>query len=390
MSANRRSVLKILGVGTLTVAAGAAGFALTREPSEALRPWSEAGLGDDPRLNVLSFALLAPNPHNLQPWQVRLDGNDGFTLFADPHRKLPETDPYDRQITIGLGCFLELARQAAAEAGYRLDITPFPDGEPSPVLDGRPVASARLVASESTRADPLFGSVLTRRSCKEPYDIDRAVPAARLEQVRSAIASDAGLSTEAGITMHFAADEARVRTLRDLTMNAYEVEVYTRRTYMESIDLMRFGKAEINRNPDGIDIGGPMLDALNAFGILTRETLADEGSDAFKQGMDMYREMLLATPAYVWLATSGNTRRDQLGAGAAWIRMNLAATAEGLALHPVSQALQEYAEMNRLFAKVHKLLAKDGATRIQMLGRIGYGPAVAPSPRWPVRSRLLS
>ena len=38
---------------------------------------------------------------------------------------------------------------------------------------------------------------------------------------------------------------------------------------------MRIGKAEINANPDGIDLGGAFLEALSAAGLLTRETLAD-------------------------------------------------------------------------------------------------------------------
>ena len=68
----------------------------TRTPESALAPWAAAGAEtDDPRVALLSWALLAPNPHNLQPWLVRMDADGGFTLYADTKRKLPFTDPFD-------------------------------------------------------------------------------------------------------------------------------------------------------------------------------------------------------------------------------------------------------------------------------------------------------
>ena len=71
-----------------------------------------------------------------------------------------------------------------------------------------------------------------------------------------------------------------------------------------------------------------------------------------------------------------------------WVRINLAATAAGLGIQPLSQALQEYPEMDRLYRQVHTMLAPDGGT-VQMLARLGYADPVAPSPRWPLETRIL-
>ena len=88
----------------------------------------------------MAWAVLAPNAHNRQPWALRLVGADTALLFCDLDRRLPATDPFDRQILISLGCFVELYRLAAASRGFAADITPFPEGEPQPRLDARPVA----------------------------------------------------------------------------------------------------------------------------------------------------------------------------------------------------------------------------------------------------------
>ena len=90
---NRRSFLKILGGGAI-VAAGAAtaGFIATRTPGRAQQPWSDAGsLYQEPRRKALSYAILAPNPHNRQPWLVDLSNEDQIVLYADTERFLPHT-----------------------------------------------------------------------------------------------------------------------------------------------------------------------------------------------------------------------------------------------------------------------------------------------------------
>ena len=365
MSVSRRGVLGLIGGGTIVAAgAGTAGFALTRTPEKALAPWSAAGSYSDPRKRALSYAILAPNPHNRQPWIVDLSSSDTVALYRDKERDLPHTDPDARQLTIGLGCFLELMEIAAGETGHAVDLDLFPQGEAGPV------AVARF--RDGGQRDPLFRHVMARRSCKEPFDL-KPVPASAVKK----------LSTLSDVIT----DPAQVKELRALTWDAWKTEIYTHRTMKESVDLMRFGKSEINANPDGIDLGGPFLEALMLVGVLTREAQLDQNSSGFKEGVRIYQEMLMATPAYAVLTTPSNSRADQIAAGRRWLRLNLTTTALGLALHPISQALQEFPEMAPHYKNVHRLLAKPGHT-VQMLGRLGYGPEVARSPRWPLETRI--
>ncbi|WP_246660502.1 twin-arginine translocation pathway signal protein [Nitratireductor sp. XY-223] len=366
MSISRRKALAIMGGGTILAATAATGlFAATRRPGRALAPWSMAGEPIEPRRHALSYAILAPNPHNRQPWLVELKGADTVILHRDMARDLPETDPHSRQLTIGLGCFLELMAIAASQTGHAVDLDVFPDGE-----DG-PVAVARF--REGADADPLFAHALERRSCKEPYS-DQQVPADLVARLKPL----ADIRT----------DPQEVAAIRDLTWKAWETEAFTPRTMQESVDLMRFGKSEINANPDGIDLGGPFLEALMLAGVLSREAQSDPESAGFKEGVRIYREMLHATPAYAVVTTPGNSRADQIDAGRRWLRLNLTTTALGLSLHPVSQALQEFAEMKPHYDEAHRLLADTGHT-VQMLGRLGFGPAVQPSPRWPLETRII-
>ncbi|RED11830.1 Acg family FMN-binding oxidoreductase [Pontivivens insulae] len=380
MSISRRQTLALLGGGVVIAAAGgAATFAGTRTPHRALAPWAEAGTYGDVRLNALSHAILAPNPHNMQPWVVELVGEDSFLLHVDRSRLLPQTDPFNRQITIGLGCFLAQMEIAASQTGHGIELTPFPEGTPEDLLDDRPVAHVRFIP-DAVDPDPLFAAIPHRRSTKEPFDMTRPVSASDLS----------------GLTGGFGAVDIRATTasdrvagIRELMWDAWLIEYETPATLKESVDVMRFGRAEINAAPDGIDLGGAFLEGLMMAGLLNAEQLLEPGTTAYSTGITMYREMLDATPAAIWLTTPGNSRVEQLAAGRAWLRLNLQVTAAGLALHPVSQALQEFPEMAEPYARAHAMLAPDGGT-VQMLGRIGFADAVPLTPRWSLHDKLVT
>jgi hypothetical protein len=158
---------------------------------------------------------------------------------------------------------------------------------------------------------------------------------------------------------------------------------------MESVRLMRIGKAEIEASPDGIDLGGPFLEGLSVLGMLSREQVADPTTEAYRQGLEMFRQITGTAMAYLWLTTPGNRRVDQIEAGRAYVRLNLKAAELGLAMHPLSQALQEYPEVAGLRAELDRRLGVAGGDRVQMLARLGYGPAVDPSPRWPLATRMV-
>ena len=180
MSISRRKILALVGGGVIVAAGGGLGYAVTRLPRTASLPWQMAGKYQDPRKHALSWALLAPNPHNRQPWMANLAEPGVVTLYADPDRLLPKTDPFNRQITIGLGCFLELLRMAAAENGHRLETTIFPQGSSPAGLDRRPIARVVFTPDETVARDPLFAHVQLRRSNKEPFDMSRTVDPAAL------------------------------------------------------------------------------------------------------------------------------------------------------------------------------------------------------------------
>lgn len=379
---DRRNFLRIAGGGVVLAATAGCSSAL---PEDALAAWREPGAREtDPRRWVLAHALLAPHSHNLQSWLVDLRTPGTIALHCDLQRLLPETDPQSRQILMSQGTFLEVLASAAREKGLRADISLFPEGEFGPDKpDTRPVAHIRLVPQPGLARDPLFAQVPLRRTNREAYLPQLPAPAA-LQAI--AQATD-GFGVRAGFTGGAAAELARHR---EIARQAWRIELETPRTVLESLRLIRVGPAEIARHRDGISINTPMLRVVDTLGLFDRTKAPGPQDSVTKRQISDFDARLQATPAFFWLVTPGNDRRTQVNAGRAYVRAQLAATAHGLAMHPLSQALQEYPEQAEPYAAIHQLL---GAPRpshtVQMWARLGTGPAIAPAPRRGLQAHLV-
>lgn len=385
---SRRALLVTGGASAVILGGGFAALSAASSIAKAQEPWKAAAHGfGDMRLNALAYAILAPNPHNRQPWQIRLDGDDALTLFCDPDRCLPETDPPNRQIIIGLGAFLELLRQAAAEQGWRADIAPFPEGEPQPVLDRRPIASVRFVKDDTIQPDPLFGMALNRRTSRVKFHAGRPVAPHAMETIIEAARAH---PSTAPCTCGFSSAPEKVAVLKDIAHRSWAIEMTTPATRHESAMLTRVGARQVIAHPDGISLYGPVMEVLGMTGTMTEARMDTPGSKAVELTLDFYNGLIDSASTFAWLTTPGGSRAEELASGAAWVRLQFAATRAGVAMQPLSQALQEFPEMAGPYAEIHAELGAQAPAKVQGLFRMGYADSAGPSPRWPLESRLIA
>ncbi|MFZ5668771.1 MAG: Acg family FMN-binding oxidoreductase [Pseudomonadota bacterium] len=373
---DRRDFIRVLGGGAIFAAAGCAP-AGTADPRSA---WTNPGAGEtDIRRKALSWAILAPNPHNMQPWVVDLSTPDEIALYIDRTRLLPVTDPFNRQIVIGCGAFLELLTMALAEQGAGAETSLFPDGEAHPRLDGRPLFRLRL-GGGAARA-PLFASAPARRTYRGPFT-DQVVDASMAANLLGAFRPTPG--ADCNVTV--APD--RVERLRGLVYRGAEIEAHTPPAHRESVERTFIGARAVAEHPWGISLDAPAMTAMNALGVLTKEKMATPGTTAFKEALKFLKTAADTSRGFLWIATATDSRAEQMAAGRAYLLANLAAARFGLAMHPWSQGLQEYATQKPVYDALHRELAPGGG-RIQMLARFGFPKAaVPPAPRRGLAAQL--
>ncbi len=380
----RRNFIRIAGGGTIAAATlGSVGLAGCNAgmPAEAVEAWqgpdSDVVAGDVRRW-LLSYAILAPHSHNLQSWLLDLAKPNEMTLHCDPKRLLPQTDPLSRQIMMSHGTFLELLDIAARERGLRADIALFPQGPFGPdKLDARPVARIRLSPDAAVKKDPLFAQILRRHTNRNAYDISRAVPPEAWRAMMDAVTPH---SLRFG---YVGAEQAQALALhRRIAAEAWRIELTTPRTVMESYDVLRVGASEIAAHRDGLSLLDPMTILLDRVGLFDRSKAPGPDDYATTSQIEDFGMKLASTPGFLWLVSGGNDRVTQVNAGRAYVRVQLAAAAHGLALQPLSQALQEYREQKAPYADIHRLAAAtEAGNTVQMWARVGFAPAVEPAPR---------
>jgi nitroreductase len=373
MTLSRRKAIRVIGASAIVAAAGAAIAAprLDAMPATAVEGWSGPPSSErDPRRRALAFALLAPSPHNLQSWLVDLRRDDEVLLFVDGGRLLPQTDPLSRQILIGQGCFLEILSMAAAAEGWRTETELFPAG---PWAVDQPVARIVFSRLPAPSIDPLFAEVPRRRTVKgrfEPRPLEAAHGKALLT----------GVDLH-GLRLSIVDESERVARLRAIAIAGSELEMNTPRTHKESIDVVRIGSAEIAAHRDGISLKGPMIWLLRQLGAMTPDKAMTPGTMAWSGGRDYVLAGYASAPAFGWLASRENDRASQIAAGRAWVRLQLAASALGVALQPHSQTLQEYPEMEALRIAMRAETGMESDETLQMFFRLGYAADPGPSPR---------
>jgi len=365
---DRRDFIRLVGGGVVVAATAAAASCAPAGP-DPRAAWDNPGADEtDIRRKALSFAILAPNPHNMQPWMADLRTSGEVTFFVDRDRLLPVTDPFNRQIVIGFGAVLAYFQMALRQFGQSAESTIFPDGEPAPLLDDRPIARLKLLGALEAPGDPLFPRILDRRTDRGAYADQSVEPAAFADLLASP-------------NVQGTIDAGRVERLRALVYEGAKIEAHTPAAHGESVERTFIGARDVAAHPWGISLDQPVMSAMNTVGILTKAKMATPGTTAFNEALKYLKTGADTARGFVWIATPQNRRLDQIVAGESYARLCLVAAAHGLAMHPWSQGLQEYATQKPVYDALHKELAPDGG-RVQMLARIGYPKAkIPPAPR---------
>ena len=389
----RRSFIRVMGGGVVLAAAPALVACSSALPPEAVAAWQPPpppAPGSDVRRWILAHAILAPHSHNLQSWLVDLRQPGEIALYCDRTRLLPETDPFSRQIMMSQGTFLEVLALAARQQGLRADIELFPNGafDPKQLPTDGLTARVRLTPDAAVRPDPLFAQVFRRHTNRSAYEM-KAPDTGALQAIEAAaMASGDALRLRVGFA---GPQDARIAEHRAIAREAWRIELVTPRTMMESMKVLRVGPTEIAQHRDGISLNDPMVRALAAVGLFDRSQAPGPDDSATTGQIKDFAVKIEATPAFFWMVTDGNHRRTQVNAGRAYVRAQLAATAAGLSMHPLQQALQEYPEQAGPYTAIHRLLGAEPARQtVQMWARLGYAPPVGPAPRRGLEAHLVT
>ena len=314
---------------------------------------------------LLGYAILAPSPHNTQPWLFRINAMD-VDVFADRRRALRVTDPYDRELTLSCGAALFNLRVAAEYFGhvYQVDLLPDPG-------DANLLARFDLgLAGETSSEDILLFHAITQRRTNRAALRPDPLP----EELLAALA---GAAQKESAWLQFFTAETDRNALADLIAEADRMQ-WADKSFRE--ELARWLRTKPEQARDGSlthDLG--VKDWMSFAGPALVRTFDRGGVQAARD-----RELALQSPTLAVLCTRGDEPRCWLQAGQALQSVLLRARTENV----WASFLNPPIEVPELRRRLTGMLAAPGDP--QVLLRLGYGlEAPAPAPRRSPREVLI-
>lgn len=368
----RRTFMKLLGASGVVILLPSPVVGMGGRQLEALRPWdgpSDLPESADVRLKLVSYAILAPNAHNKQPWLVDLRG-DGIDLYVDPRRLLPQTDPQARQITISQGTFIEILAIAATHYGLKAEATLFPNGiDPLEHIGKSPAAHIALTEHKAAREDKLFGAILKRHTNRRAY-AGPPLTDAEIATLRQSY-------TDENYPLRLFTDATVISRLAGMMTEAMRIETNHRAMHAETVEMLRFTDEEIERFRDGISFPNLGITGIKLFFaklFTSRNSAFDESF--LEKTVDTMRKAAFSSRAIGLISSRGASRIDEIMAGRHFARLFLAATRMGLSLHPMSQIMEIDSVKSQFLTAMD---IHDEAP--QMLFRLGRSKPTPHSPR---------
>lgn len=278
---------------------------------------------------MIERASRAPSGHNAQPWLVRVQSADQWIISADPSRRLPAVDGDDRELRISLGAFVEALVIAGAAEGIR--------------VSGR----TELTLSEMTPDTSGVRELALRRTIRGPY-ASRALSAADI----------------AAFDAHYFPPGV----LREATVEATRAQALRDDAQRELIEWIRWTKKEAEEKRDGLSLAALGIGGVTAWiaGTFMRKERLLAKSARESQAADAGR---VIDQSGGWLVLTG---ADPFDVGRRLLRVWLEARPRGIAIQPMSQALEESPWREALRGQ----LGLDAQP--QMLLRVGYVKSYPP------------
>lgn len=350
-------------------------FALARAGrTEVHRPWPLApgeaeGLGlSEPVAASLALASLAPSSHNTQPWKVRVLSDREVLVLLDEERLLPAVDPERRETLVSVGAFLENLVRGAESQGLAAEVEITAD-EPA----GIEVARVRFEPAKAAGKTEALEAILARDTFRGPLAAD-ALPGETVEALAGTAPSRwaffPSTSPEGAWIREALAESNRVQASRDDAME-------------ELAGWIRFSPGAVARHKDGLTTPGMGLPApVRAFMALFFNEKSVTGKAFREAGAKKAREQSEACAGFFVLGNPDGSPLSAVQAGRDLESFWLEAVRRGVAVHPMSQILEESPWKEQAAPR----LAIAGT--VQMVLRVGLanGPPRPVSPRRPLGS----
>ncbi len=325
----RKQILQISGSGI--IAAGSAGFFTScagpvRKDFEGMNNNS----GKNKTLSseifeILKYASLAPSGHNMQPWFVRIKSKNEFVIGSEKDRWLPAVDPENREALLSIGAFIENFCSASLSFGYETDVQitakSFFDSE---------IANIKLKNIKTESFDNK--KITSRRTVKKGLQ-SRELKSDDIKKI-------SGIGP--GRIFYFPRNINHSKCLTDWTIESYSHQTWRDDAQNELAGCIRFKKEDAEKYAYGLTPEGMEINGIAGWYVRNFMNKKDVTGKSFReQGIDLYSKLANEGAGWIIITSKGSTSADLIETGRLFQRLALSVREMNIALHPMTQILEE-------------------------------------------------
>jgi hypothetical protein len=300
---------------------------------------------------ILYLASLAPSGHNTQPWFVQYVEPYHWIIGNDRTKWLPAVDPTQRETMLSIGAFIQNLEYAAGDLGYIGDWTLLAATN----QDDR-VMEVKLSKAASAKAFDT-AKIKNRRTIRSRFLGEVLKP----EDIQDLV------DFEPELIHYLPATSKASEFINQQTIEANRLQADRDPAQQELADWIRFSSLDAAKHRDGLTTAG--MEIEGAAGWVVRN-FYDRDSvmkpDFRSRGIDQIKQEVAISAGWILITSKENSVTALLETGRRMQRLFLKVREKGIAIHPMTQILEE--------ASTQKILNQSIDIRdpIQFILRTGY------------------
>jgi hypothetical protein len=300
---------------------------------------------------ILFLASLAPSGHNTQPWFVKYMKPYHWVIGNDKSRWLPGVDPTQRETILSIGAFIQNLEYAANNLGYNCQFG---------------------ILATTNQDENIVDVKLTKATGIISYDIEEIK---HRRTVRSNYLTDAlkkedslYLTKEETDFIHYIPNTSKEHQwLNEQTIEANRIQAYRDTAQTELANWIRFSSKDAAKNMDGLTLAGMEIEGIPGWYLRNFYGKKDVLKKNFrKQSIDKVVKQVSQSAGWLLVTSKDNSVITLLETGKRLQRLWLKLREKNIAIHPMTQIIEEAATNQILNNSV-------GITEpIQFILRTGY------------------
>lgn len=347
---------KFIGIaGTAIVVAGSAAYLLSDKQNFVRADLKEESnkdisLNKDER-EIIYLASLAPSGHNTQPWMVKYVEPYHWIVENDKTKWLPAVDPTQRETILSIGAFLQNLEYAAASLGYHCEFTLLGKNNQDKDIMEVKLKKAGAQSTFDTK------KIKLRRTVRSGF-LNEPLKEEHINFLKG----------NEQAYFHFISNHLKeYNWLNEQTIEANRQQTYRDDAQFELAEWMRLSSKDAKRHRDGLTTAGMEISGIPGWIVRNFYDKQNVMSNQFReQGIDKVKEQVNVSGGWMLITSKDNSTAALIETGMRLQRMLLKTREMNIAIHPMTQILEEPTFKEALYKSL------DIPGEVQFILRTGY------------------